>query len=108
FLIRRSQGRARAARAGVAVLATLLLFSVWTRAPAQNPPPVLTTAAAVRVLPPHKLREGKPVRLRGIITYRDQKWGFVIMQDETGGVPVTARSSDLPLAIGHRVEVEGV
>lgn len=106
FPARSGVARARAARTCLAVLAALLLAPIGARA--QNPPPVLTNAATVRALPPHGLREGRPVRLRGVITYRDYKWRFFIVQDDSGGTPVLARGSELPPAIGHRVEVEGV
>ena len=70
--------------------------------------PVLTNAASIRNLSLDRNGTGRTVRVRGIITYRDQSWKFMVLQDETGGVPVAAFAADLPLAIGNRVEVEGV
>ena len=67
----------------------------------------MTNAASVRRLPAEQKYFGKPVRLQGVITYRDQAWGFFVLQDESGGIPLVAVASDLPLACGNRVEIEG-
>jgi len=91
-----------------AVLLASVVFGGASVVCAQGLPPVMTNAAVVRRLPADEEHAGRAVRLKGVITYRDQTWGFMILQDEFGGVPVVAFASDLPLAIGNRVEVDGL
>jgi diguanylate cyclase (GGDEF)-like protein len=68
----------------------------------------LTKVHDVRVLSSDEARQGRPVRLRGVVTVVSG-WKFsFFLQDATSGISVE-RSSDLPeLKPGQMVEVRGV
>jgi len=73
-------------------------------------PSVLTTAQQVRLLPPDEARLGRPVRLRGVITYHEPDQYLTFVQDDTAGAYVgvdrdSERSSGLE--VGQLVEVTG-
>ena len=51
-------------------------------------PARLTTAAAVLALSPSEASEGRPVEIRGRVTYYDGEWRLLTFQDSTGVVIV--------------------
>jgi signal transduction histidine kinase len=56
--------------------------------PEPDAPAVLTTAAQVRALTPAQAAAGRPVRLRGVVTYIGSYPPLLFVQDDTGGVAV--------------------
>jgi signal transduction histidine kinase/DNA-binding response OmpR family regulator len=70
--------------------------------------PLLTTVHQVHELAPDTAKRGYPVQLRGVITYFDPVWGFVFMQDTTGGIFIeTKHITDTQFEVGQQVEIEG-
>jgi len=71
----------------------------------------LTTAAAVRELPAQEASAGKPVKLRGVVTYVAPNNILFFVQDETGGVCVRGQREKpfkQDFKLGALVELEGV
>jgi signal transduction histidine kinase len=71
----------------------------------------LTTAAAVRSLPVQEAGAGKPVHLRGVVTYVAPNGVIFFVQDDTGGVSVRGqreKPNRPDLKAGAIVELEGV
>jgi len=73
-------------------------------------PTELTTADAVRRLPPDQAALKRPVRIRGTVTFISASPQLLFVQDATGGVCVSGpRERDVrPLRPGASVEIEGV
>ena len=69
---------------------------------------LLTTVAEVHGLPALAAKERYPVRLRGVVTYYDQPWSNLFIQDASGGIYVHADIPNPPrLATGDLVEIDG-
>jgi signal transduction histidine kinase/DNA-binding response OmpR family regulator len=69
---------------------------------------LLTTVASVHGLSPLAAKERYPVRLRGVVTYYDQPWGNLFIQDASGGIYVHAEIPNPPkLETGDLVEIDG-
>lgn len=71
-------------------------------------PPVLTRVADILSLTPADAARNVPVRLRAVVTYYDEEWCMLFVQDSTAGIYVQCRSHEFPVAIGQLVEVAGV
>lgn len=85
------------------------LLALGALASAQDAP--LTTAAAVRQLPPEEAGAGKAVKLRGVVTYTAPGNAVFFVQDETGGVCVRGqreKPNRPELKPGVLIELEGV
>lgn len=79
--------------------------------PAPEEPPILTTAADLRAQSPEQAATGRPVRIRGVVTYLAAVPSMMFVQDPTGGVCVSApRDPKLraQLRYGTLVQVQGV
>jgi PAS domain S-box-containing protein len=70
--------------------------------------PSLTNVAAIRALKPGEAARRQPVRFSAVVTYYDAVWGFLFVQDATGGLHLRVAESELPLSRGQLVDVEGV
>lgn len=68
----------------------------------------LTTVAQIRALRPDEAQQGRPVQLRAVVTHYDSSRSFLFLQDATGGIHVRISPSELPLARGQLVSMEGV
>jgi len=71
--------------------------------------PVLTTTAQVHALSAKEAQRAYPVRVRGVITFYDEKHfdtGFI--HDDTGSISVLTTGKKFRLTIGDVVEVRGV
>lgn len=79
----------------------LLLFAM--KLPAQE----LQTAAAVRALTLEESQRHSPVRLRGVVTFFDERLFSRFIQDETAGIYLFYSSNVPPLLPGQVVELEG-
>jgi signal transduction histidine kinase/CheY-like chemotaxis protein len=66
----------------------------------------LATARDVRLLPAAGARAGRPVLLRGTVTFAPPRGGYFYLQDATGGVRVKW-AADRDLRAGERVAVRG-
>ena len=115
FLKARQTGFARVSGAGLGVLVWCLLVfggGFWLRAQ-DAALPELRTAEEVRRLSPAEAERHYPVRLRGTVTFFDQRIptaAFRFVQDETAGIyfyPQTAEENT-NLATGQLVEIEGL
>ena len=69
---------------------------------------VITDAAGIRRLSSFDTSLRHRVRLRGVVTYVDQAWGLVFVQDHTAGVFVNSEGTSRPITAGDSVEVHGV
>ncbi|HEY6448103.1 MAG TPA: EAL domain-containing protein [Acidobacteriaceae bacterium] len=67
----------------------------------------LTTVAAVRGLTSEQANQALPVRLNGVVTYEDDDWRLLFLQDATGGVYVKY-SGAAQIAFGEKVQVVGL
>jgi hypothetical protein len=72
--------------------------------------PTLSTTAEVRALSPEDANKGYPVKLRGVLTFREGNWR-AFLQDETGSIFLPGRFPKDPpgvsIGAGALVEVEG-
>jgi hypothetical protein len=97
--------RPRLARqAGVGLI--LLLALSCGGAPGEIPSP-LRTAGAVASVPRAELERGRQVTLEGTVTLLDSRLGLFVVQDATGGLPVSVVAGPANLARGERVKVRG-
>jgi signal transduction histidine kinase len=67
----------------------------------------LRTAAAIRSLTVEQARQKLPVRLRGVVTFFDNRLFSRFMQDDTAGIYLFDSGIPLDLTPGQVVEVEG-
>jgi PAS domain S-box-containing protein len=81
-----------------------LVLAIWPAGHGSE----LTNAVQIRQLGLIEARENQPVQLRGVVTYCDPPGEALVIQDYTGGVFVRLPDSDLPLARGLLVSIEGV
>jgi signal transduction histidine kinase len=70
--------------------------------------PVLRTASAVRRLSPQEAAEGRPIKLRAVVTYNYPEMRLLFVQDGTAGIYVEAWRHVHRLQPGDFVELEGV
>jgi PAS domain S-box-containing protein len=72
--------------------------------------PELTTAAEVRRLTPGEAEQRLPVRLRGVVTFFDERLFSRFLQDNTAGIYLflSTNTPSFSLSVGQWVEVEGV
>ena len=68
--------------------------------------PLLTDANTLRNLSPEAAARHHPVHISGVVTYVDQQWQMLFVQDSTGGVYVDAQGS-LDMSAGDLVDVQG-
>ena len=66
----------------------------------------LSSAVAVRSLPPSEADKNLPVRLRGVITFSDPSVG-IFVQDRSGGIYLNPMGLKYDVVDGDDVEVEG-
>ncbi len=97
----------------IVVLVFLVTAMGWLRSFADNPPlGELRTAEQIRRLSTQQADLHYPVRLRGVITYFDDRIptkSFRFIQDETAGIYfyVDGSTNNPPLHAGQLVEMEG-
>ena len=94
---------------GIPILATLAALAFAPSAASHPPqqPHLLTTVAQVRALTLEQARQGYPIHLKGVITYRAPEYQVTFFQDETAGIFVWIEQPDLPITVGSLVEVDG-
>ncbi len=68
--------------------------------------PALTTVAAIRALSSQEADRGLRVKLRGIVTYSDQKWRYMFFQDQTAGIFIDHVNT--PVFAGQELELTGI
>ena len=71
-------------------------------------PPVLTRVDRIRALSAADAARALPVRLRGVVTFRETNQAGFYFHDGTGGVFVNSGNRKLPLRAGDRAELEAV
>jgi signal transduction histidine kinase/CheY-like chemotaxis protein len=73
--------------------------------------PLLTLASSIRNLSPAEAARHHPVRLRAVVTYVDNDWQMLFVQDSTGGVFVDIQGSSeqgaVDVTAGDLVDVRG-
>ena len=92
----------QASRAGVGVLALIALAGCVARPDDRSP---LRTVAEVRRLSSAALQRGRPVSLQAAVTLVDSRLRLLVVQDETGGLPVAMVDGPTDLMPGEAVRV---
>jgi len=67
--------------------------------------PEITRFSEISKMRPEEASEGRPVRLRGTVTYADPDWGNCFIQDKSGAIYVALNQRDV--TAGQWVEVTG-
>jgi len=88
-------------------VAILLIAVARLDLAAESPDRTLITAAAVRSLSTTEAARHIPVKLQGVVTFRDESLFSRFVQDETAGIYLLELTNMPPLSPGHLVEVEG-
>jgi signal transduction histidine kinase len=103
-------GFAAAGEGGASSLKQALVRSERELGPRSVAPsrPLLRTAAEVRRLSPSEAREGRPIKLEGVVTFNDPEMRLLFVQDRTAGIYVEAWRHIHRLQPGDRVEIDGV
>ena len=97
-------------RVGWALPAALALFSLPWAEPlrAENQTgTVLTSAAEIRRLTPDQAEKHLPVRLKGVVTFYDERIYSRFIQDDTAGIYLNQITNGPALEAGQLVEVTG-
>ena len=97
------------------VFAAVLCFAAVNARPLGTAPakaevaafPMITNARAVRSLPPQDAQQGRPVRLRGVVTALSGWKNSFFLQDGTAGISVDRSDHGPSVRPGDRVEVAG-
>src|ERR1700693_3442219 len=94
---------------GIAILAALAALVCAPTAASYPPdqPHLLTTVAQVRALTLEQAGQRRPIHLKGVITYRAPEYQVTFFQDASAGIFVWIEQSDLQIAVGSLVEVDG-
>jgi hypothetical protein len=74
----------------------------------ETAPGVLQSASEIRRLTPEQAAKQLPVRLRGVVTFRDEGLYSRFVQDATAGIYVQEMTNMPSFVAGQMVEVEGV
>lgn len=92
------------------LLALILLFSIFASGSdnAADERALLTTVRAVRSLSPDEAARPYSVRLRGTVTFCDNDWPVLYVEDGSGGINVEMNKMKQRLQTGQMVEVEGI
>jgi signal transduction histidine kinase len=88
-------------------IATAIYLSALVLVVQGQSPDELSTAATVRGLTVEQAKQGKPVRLRGVVTFFDESLYSRFIQDSTAGIYLRESTNVPPLSPGQLVEVEG-
>ena len=88
------------------IWAATLLGGLAARIEATEGLPSLATVREVRELSREVAEGGRPVLLRGVLTFHEPAWFLSFVQDATGGIYV--KNFNPALRAGMEVEVEGV
>ena len=69
---------------------------------------LLTTTESVQKLSPDEAAKGLPIRLRGVVTFSQEWWRLLFVEDSTGGI--FCEPAVLPAfpEAGREVEIEGI
>jgi len=70
-------------------------------------PAALDSVGKIHRLSPAELLKGKPVALKGAVTYYDERSRLLMIQDESGGIAVEQGGPVSGLRQGDRVSIEG-
>jgi diguanylate cyclase (GGDEF)-like protein len=70
--------------------------------------PELTTVAAVKKLTAGEAAAALPVRVTGVVTFADNDWRQMFLQDSTGGIFVKFAGSSTPIFQGEELTVTGL
>jgi hypothetical protein len=90
-------------------LLRLLLIAAAAFAFGAEPAPLaLTRVDHIRALSADAAARGLPVRLRGVVTFREASQFSFYFHDGTGGVFVNTGKRRLPFRAGDRVQVQGI
>jgi hypothetical protein len=76
----------------------------------RSPAVFVTTASQIRSMTAEQAKQGKPVHLKGVITYYDPEEPDLFIQDSSGGIWVNLEivKPNVPLSAGDLVEIRGV
>src|SRR5277367_1182321 len=68
---------------------------------------VLDKAEVTRLAARNPSNYGRPVRLKGVVTYCDPEWHLHFLQDESGGFFIDLKEEVADLKVGRLVEISG-
>ena len=98
----------RAHKSGLVLLLFLAIHAACGGSSENRAQPTLLTAQQVYDLRPEDAQRACAVRIRGVVTYTNQRNGTLVIQDSTAAVLVDAtRTTTTWVKPGEAVEVEG-
>jgi hypothetical protein len=71
------------------------------------PSKILNSVAQINRLTPTQLQQGYVVELDGMVTFYDDRWHLLVLQDSTGGIGVDVRSPLEGIGRGDHVILHG-
>jgi signal transduction histidine kinase/CheY-like chemotaxis protein len=92
---------------GLGVIVLFWLSLVTGCQDKQSPSLPLTSVDQIQRLGESHLRQGLPVQLEGIVTFYDDTWRLMVVQDPSGGIPVEVRSHFPGIVRGDRIQLAG-
>lgn len=72
----------------------------------QSSRPALTTVISIRSLSGPEADRALPVKLRGVVTYSNQRWRYLFFQDATAGIFMD--HVNIPVSAGQEIELTGI
>ncbi|HEX8309811.1 MAG TPA: hypothetical protein VF614_00745, partial [Chthoniobacteraceae bacterium] len=82
------------------------MLLLWLAPDAAAQVSTVSSIAEIRQLSPEEAAEGRPVRVRGVVTYHEPAWYLSFVQDASGGIYIANISAKL--RAGELVEITGV
>jgi signal transduction histidine kinase/CheY-like chemotaxis protein len=90
-------------------IALILALTSLSACKLQAPPNlVLTKVGQILSRNREQLKEGHPVSIKGIVTYYDRFRWMLIIQDESGGIPIAIKTPIEKLTRGSEVLIDGL
>jgi len=88
-------------------ISVLILSALWLGCERLGALRTLETVGQIQACSPERLQSGLPVALKGTLVRYDERQRLLVIQDETGGIPVQVKSPSLGLSQGDRVSIHG-
>src|SRR5579863_8378934 len=88
------------------LIASALLLAAACRSRSDDSS-VLDNVETARVAAANPSNYGKPVRIKGVVTYCDPEWHLLFLQDASGGFFINLKDEVPGLEAGQLVEVSG-
>ena len=88
-------------------IAILLPAEGLGQPPSKVSPRTLTKVSQIRALSAEEAGRKYPIHLQGVITYAAPEYQVTFFQDDTAGIFLWVGDTDLPLAAGRLVQIDG-